>query len=45
MDKGCILEEGTHEELIKNDGFYKKILDIQVSIEEEIDAETETIKN
>ncbi|MBS1518829.1 MAG: ABC transporter ATP-binding protein [Bacteroidetes bacterium] len=39
LDKGNILEEGTHEELVKNNGFYKKILDIQVSIEEEIDAE------
>ncbi|MBK8982726.1 MAG: ABC transporter ATP-binding protein [Ignavibacteria bacterium] len=45
LDKGRILEEGTHEELVKNNGFYKKILDIQVSIEEEIDAETVSEEN
>ena len=40
LDKGNIIEEGTHEELIGHDGFYKKIYDIQISIEEEIKAET-----
>jgi len=42
LDKGNIIQEGTHEELIKYEGFYKKIYDIQVSIEEEIKLETNT---
>jgi ATP-binding cassette, subfamily B, bacterial len=41
LDKGNIIEEGTHDELIKQNGFYKKIYDIQVSIEEEIELESE----
>jgi ATP-binding cassette subfamily B protein len=39
LDKGSVVESGTHEELIKNNGFYKKIFDIQVSIEDEINEE------
>ena len=39
LDKGRVIESGTHEELINNKGFYKKIYDIQVSIEDEIDEE------
>jgi ATP-binding cassette subfamily B protein len=39
LDKGRIVESGTHEELLKNNGFYKKIFDIQVSIEDEISEE------
>lgn len=42
LDKGNIIEEGTHDELIKTSGFYKKIYDIQVSIEDEIKAESES---
>jgi ATP-binding cassette subfamily B protein len=29
MDKGRIIEQGTHEELIRNNKIYKKIYDIQ----------------
>lgn len=36
LDKGRIIESGTHYELILNNGFYKKIYDIQVKIEDEI---------
>lgn len=39
FDKGRVIESGTHEELIDNNGFYRKIYDIQVSIEEEIGRE------
>lgn len=39
LDKGRVIESGTHEELIKYNGFYKKIFDIQVSIEDEINEE------
>ena len=45
LDKGNIIEEGTHEELIGHEGFYKKIYDIQISIEEEIKAETVNAKS
>ena len=40
LDKGKIVESGTHDELIRREGFYKKIFDIQISIEEEIEKET-----
>ena len=36
LDKGKIIESGTHYELIMNNGFYKKIYDIQVKIKDEI---------
>lgn len=39
LDKGKVIESGTHNELIANNGFYKKIYDIQVSIEDEINEE------
>jgi len=39
LDKGRVIEHGTHEELVLNNGFYKKILDIQVSIEDEIEQD------
>ena len=42
LDKGNIIEDGTHEELLLNNGFYKKVYDIQVSIEDEIRAETDS---
>lgn len=41
LDRGKIIQEGTHDELVKQDGFYKKIFDIQVSVENEIKAESE----
>lgn len=39
LDKGRVIEQGTHDELVLNNGFYKKILDIQVSIEDEIEKD------
>ena len=39
LDKGKILEQGTSAELLVNDGFYKKVYDLQVSIEEDIESE------
>jgi len=43
LDKGEIIESGTHSELhselISNNGFYKKIFDIQVTVEDEIQKE------
>ncbi len=42
LDKGRIVEEGTHDELIRLGGFYRKIFDIQVSVEDEIRSETDS---
>ncbi len=44
LDKGRVIEEGTHDELIENNGFYKKIFDIQVSIEDEINSDIHQTK-
>jgi ATP-binding cassette, subfamily B, bacterial len=41
LDKGKVIELGTHDELIENNMFYKKIYDIQVSIEDEISRDIE----
>lgn len=41
LDKGRVIEQGTHDELIEYNGFYKKIYDIQVSIEDEINRDIE----
>ena len=35
LDKGTISDIGTHEELINKEGFYKRLWDIQGSVEEE----------
>ena len=29
LDKGCIIERGTHQELIAQNGHYKKLSDLQ----------------
>ncbi len=39
LDKGRIVQSGTHEELIQQEGLYRTIYDIQSRIEEEIQAE------
>jgi ABC-type multidrug transport system fused ATPase/permease subunit len=44
LNKGHIVEMGNHEELIKNNGFYKKIYDIQMTLEDDITDEIEAIK-
>ncbi|HMT11970.1 MAG TPA: ATP-binding cassette domain-containing protein, partial [Ignavibacteria bacterium] len=44
LDKGRVIEQGTHDELIENNGFYKKIFDIQVSIEDEINEDIDNAK-
>jgi ATP-binding cassette, subfamily B, bacterial len=41
LDKGKVAECGTHEELLLNNGFYKRIHDIQLSIEAELEKETD----
>jgi ATP-binding cassette subfamily B protein len=39
MDKGEIVQMGTHEELITQDGMYRRIYDIQTRIDEELETE------
>ena len=39
LDRGCIIQQGTHEELITQAGVYKKTFDIQTQIEAELEEE------
>jgi ATP-binding cassette subfamily B protein len=39
MDKGRIIQKGTHEELIAQDGMYRRIYDLQTRIDEELAME------
>jgi len=39
LDKGCIIQKGTHDELLAQDGVYRKIFDIQTQIEAELEEE------
>lgn len=34
LDKGKVIEQGVHKDLIKRDGKYKKLFDTQVSLYE-----------
>ena len=44
LDKGRIVQQGTHEELIQQDGMYKSIYDIQARIEQEVEQEVTYVK-
>ena len=39
LDKGCIVQRGTHEELVAQDGMYRQIYDLQARIEDELTQE------
>jgi ATP-binding cassette subfamily B protein len=39
LDKGRIIQMGTHAELMVQDGVYQKIYDIQTQIEAELEKE------
>ena len=41
MDRGRIVEEGTHRELIGRDGLYRQIYDLQSEMEQEVETETD----
>ncbi len=43
MDKGEVVQMGKHEELIGQDGMYRKIYDIQTRIDEELDEEIASV--
>lgn len=39
LDKGRIIQKGKHEDLIKQDGMYRKIYELQTRIDEELEME------
>jgi len=39
LDQGRIVQQGTHEELVAEDGFYQRIFDLQARIENELERE------
>jgi ATP-binding cassette subfamily B protein len=39
LDKGRIVQRGTHEELLEQDGLYRRIYDLQARIEVEVERE------
>ena len=39
LDKGRIIQRGTHAQLLKSEGIYRKIFDIQTRIEVELEKE------
>ncbi len=43
MDRGRIVQMGTHEDLMTQSGFYQKIFDIQTRIEEELEREITSV--
>lgn len=38
MDKGKIIQRGTHKELIATDGLYKRVYEIQTSLDDDLEA-------
>jgi len=39
LDKGRIIQKGTHDELLAQDGMYRRIYDLQTRIDEELEKE------
>jgi ATP-binding cassette subfamily B protein len=39
FDKGRIVQQGTHQQLLAQDGIYRKVFDIQTMIDEEVQRE------
>lgn len=39
LDKGEVVQSGTHEQLLQQDGIYRQIFDIQTRIEVELKEE------
>jgi ATP-binding cassette, subfamily B, bacterial len=39
LDKGEIVQAGRHDELVTQDGIYRKIYDIQTRVDEELQQE------
>jgi ATP-binding cassette subfamily B protein len=43
LDKGKIIQAGTHQELMRTDGMYRQIYDIQTKIEQELEKEISNV--
>lgn len=43
FDEGRIVQQGTHQELLKQEGIYRKVFDIQTMIEEEVQREVSSV--
>jgi ATP-binding cassette subfamily B protein len=43
MDKGRIVQRGTHQELIEQPGIYRQIYEVQTQIEEELEKELQLV--
>jgi ATP-binding cassette, subfamily B, bacterial len=43
LDKGQIVQTGTHDDLVEQDGIYKQIYDIQTRIENELEKEISAV--
>jgi ATP-binding cassette, subfamily B, bacterial len=43
LDKGELLQSGTHDELIKQGGLYKRVWDIQNSLEDDLESEMDNV--
>ncbi len=43
FDKGEVVQHGTHEELLSQDGIYKQIFDIQTRIESALQEEIDSV--
>jgi ATP-binding cassette subfamily B protein len=39
LDKGRIVQRGTHDELVAQEGLYRRIYELQARIEEEVERE------
>ena len=45
MDKGRVVQMGTHEELVEQDGMYRQIYDIQTKIDAELEEEITSVSS
>lgn len=43
MDQGCITQRGKHADLLKQQGIYRRIFDIQTRVEEELEREIASV--
>ena len=44
LDKGKIVQHGTHETLLQEEGLYRQIYDLQAKVEEELQEELAVAK-
>jgi ABC-type transport system involved in cytochrome bd biosynthesis fused ATPase/permease subunit len=44
LDKGQIVQWGTHEQLMAQEGFYRQIYDKQARIEDELEKEIDSAR-